>query len=222
MVTPEAWLQRWRLALRVNATALSNPYFALMPMVARRVERAQRLFLEQHGQLLAARARAGRIVEGHGDLRPEHIWLGDGIRVIDCLEFNADLRRVDPLQELAYLDLECSRLGRSTVEQLRAAVCRRLGDGAPDALFLFYRCYAATLRARLAAAHTLDPSIRLPEKWLPLAKSYLGFGYADAVRLERLITAPEDRRSLRRGGAAVLRPRAAARRTKSQAGRPRL
>jgi aminoglycoside phosphotransferase family enzyme len=32
-----------------------------------------------------------RIVDGHGDLRPEHIWLDRQVRIIDCLEFNPRL-----------------------------------------------------------------------------------------------------------------------------------
>ena len=55
--------------------------------------------------------RDRRIVDGHGDLRPEHIWLDDPIEIIDCLEFNARLRAVDPFDEIAFLSLKCERLG---------------------------------------------------------------------------------------------------------------
>lgn len=218
LVAPSDWLRRWRRNVRLNDRALSDPRFGLAAPAVRRVDRALRLFMCRYAPLITRRASEGRVVEGHGDLRPEHIWLGDGIKVIDCLEFNADLRRVDPLQELAYLDLECRRLGAlSGTGHLTVSVCRRLKDDAPEGLFVFYRCYVAALRARLSAAHVREASPRTPEKWLPLAKSYLAFAVADAVRLEKLVTAPASQQSRRLGGAAVSRRRAEAPRLRLQA-----
>jgi uncharacterized protein len=219
---PARWLARWRRSIRLNNEILSRRQFELPMQAVARVDRAQRLFVERFGRLLTERARAGRIVDGHGDLRPEHIWMGDGIKVIDCLEFNAGLRCVDPLQELAFLDLECRRLGAASgAGHLPATVCRRLKDDAPKSLFVFYRCYAATLRARLAMAHTLEPETRLPEKWRPLAKSYLTLASDDAKYLERLIRAPKGPQCRALGGAALSRRRAAARRSVLQAARAR-
>src|SRR5512144_295003 len=60
---------------------------------------------------LDARVRAGRIVEGHGDLRPEHVCLEPEPQIIDCLEFSRTLRTLDVVDELGYLALECERLG---------------------------------------------------------------------------------------------------------------
>ena len=37
--------------------------------------------------------------------------MGDPVRIIDCLEFNPKLRAVDPLDEVAFLCVECDRLG---------------------------------------------------------------------------------------------------------------
>ena len=62
---------------------------------------------------------------------------------------------------------------------------RGLRDGASEPLFLFYRCHRATLRARLAIAHLLEPNPRTPEKWPRLARAYLAIAAADAVRLAR-------------------------------------
>jgi len=58
-----------------------------------------------------------------------------------------------------------------------------------DELFTFYRCYRATLRARLAIAHLLEPDPRTPDKWPALAKTYLQLAFADALRLERSLLA---------------------------------
>ncbi len=223
LVSCDEYLARWRRSIALNRNFLLIGKFKLPFQAILRADRALRFFLARRADLLAARVRAGRIIEGHGDLRPEHIWLGNGIRIIDCLEFNPDLRRLDPLEELAYLDLECRRLGAARGgERIRRTVCRVLRETPSEELFLFYRCYSATLRARLAIAHTLEPDTRLPEKWPRLAKLYLGFAYADALLLERMARAPASRPGCALHGSGGSRRRAKARRAGfgSSRGRP--
>ncbi len=177
--------QLWK-SLAYNRRILLDPRFDLPAGTVRTIDSLQRRFLAERGALITARVRTRCIVDGHGDLRPEHIWLGDPVCIIDCLEFNASLRMVDPLDELAFLCVECERLGAGWVgEYLRRRVARALHDGHADELFLFYRCHRATLRARLAMAHLLEPEMRTPEKWPALARAYLRLAHADAVRLER-------------------------------------
>lgn len=124
--------------------------------------------------LLAARIAAGRVVEGHGDLRPEHVFLLDAPVVIDCLEFNRALRLVDWADEVALLDVECARLGAAWVgPALRATVGAALDDAVDDRLFAFYAVLRACLRARLALAHLDEPQPRTPQRWPQLAAAYL-------------------------------------------------
>ncbi len=154
----------------------------------RRIDAAQRGFLKARGGLIADRVRGRQIVDGHGDLRPEHIWLGDPVTIIDCLEFNAGLRAVDPFDEIAYLCIECDRLGAHWASRyIRRRAIHALRDHLSDELFTFYRCHRATLRARLSIAHLLEAEPRTPEKWPRLARSYLRIAAADAVRLERML-----------------------------------
>jgi aminoglycoside phosphotransferase family enzyme len=192
--TPAAHLAEWRERLACNRCLLLHPRLGLPAGLVRRIDRTQRRFLAVRGDALRTRVRGHRIVDGHGDLRPEHIWLGDPVRIIDCLEFNPRLRSVDPLDETAFLCLECQRLGAPWAgEYLRRRLEHALRDGVSRALFTFYRCYRATLRARLAIAHLLEPEPRTPEKWPPLARSYLRLAAADAVELDRLLRRPGDR-----------------------------
>jgi aminoglycoside phosphotransferase family enzyme len=135
--------------------------------------------------LLRQRAEAGRIVDGHGDLRPEHVYLpprdGSGhpdadanVQVIDALEFNPRLRAVDPLDELAYFALECRRLGAPRFGLRVAVRCMQaLGDRKAGAVLRLYTAQRALLRARLAVAHLLDTPVRDPERWRPMAVWYL-------------------------------------------------
>ena len=134
-------------------------------------------FLDEDAALLRERVTAGRIVDGHGDLRPEHVWLETPPLVIDCLEFNERLRQVDPFDEIAYLGLECARLGAGWIgPRLLRALSAALGDAVDPRLLRFYARYRACIRARLALAHLAEPAPREPERWQPLARAYLRLG----------------------------------------------
>jgi aminoglycoside phosphotransferase family enzyme len=60
-----------------------------------RTERFAAAFLTRVWDELDARAAAGLVRDGHGDLRLEHVLLERDIEVIDCVEFNERLRRID-------------------------------------------------------------------------------------------------------------------------------
>jgi len=190
-LAPAIHLADWKRSLAYNRRILFDPRFDLPAGLVRRIDWAQQRFLQQRGHLIAARLRHRRIVDGHGDLRPEHIWLGDTVRIIDCLEFNPRLRVVDPFDEVAYLSLECERLGAAWLGAfIERRMKRLLRDGPVEELFTFYRCHRATLRARLAIAHLLEEHPRTPEKWPRLARSYLALADASARKLNALLRTP--------------------------------
>jgi aminoglycoside phosphotransferase family enzyme len=193
-LSPALHLRQWHRNVALNHSQLLNPQFGLPSGLIWRIDRAQRRFLARQGELLKARVRAGRIVNGHGDLRPEHVWIGEPPQIIDCLEFSARLRAVDPFEEAAYLGLECERLGAAWIgERITRQLALGLHDRLPDSVFRFYRCYRATLRARLAIAHLLEPQVRTPEKWPALARTYLRIAEAEAAMLERALRKRADR-----------------------------
>ncbi len=193
-VSPAAQKWEWSRNIASDCRVLLDRRFDLPAGLIRTIERAQRSFLDRRGGTLLRRVRDRRLVDGHGDLRPEHIWLCDGIKIIDCLEFNPRLRMVDPFDEVAYLSLECERLGAAWIgDYVRRGVSRALHDDPGPALFLFYRCHRAMLRARLAIAHLLEPNPRTPEKWPQRARAYLSIAARDAARLDRLLRTPGDR-----------------------------
>lgn len=123
---------------------------------------------------IKARIKAARIVEGHGDLRPEHVHIGTPMQVIDCLEFDRSLRIIDPYDEINYLGLECAMLGARWVRPvLLDSLVARLGGRPDDEVLAFYGAFRMLLRARLCLAHLLDPVVRESERWPRLARSYI-------------------------------------------------
>jgi aminoglycoside phosphotransferase family enzyme len=170
-----------RTALAAGAAddrrALTSPEAGLDRALVERVTGAVARTLEARGDLLDPR----RIVEGHGDLRPEHVSLGPPPAAIDCLEFDRDLRLVDPVDELAFLALECRRLGAPAVgEWILDEYTRFSGDAPAPALVAFYKAYRACRRAKLAVWHLRDHG-RPPhdaDRWRGRAARYLELGAA--------------------------------------------
>ena len=115
-----------------------------------------------------------RIIEAHGDLRPEHIFLLPEPVIIDCLEFNRGFRLLDPVEELSFLAMECDLIGALDVGVAAFDVYAEItGDHPPPQLISFYKTFRAFLRAKIAICHLKDEHVRLPEKWPRQAKSYL-------------------------------------------------
>lgn len=178
----KAYLSRLRRQIRSNARELAARDLRLSRPRVREVESMQLDFLARNRRLLAD--RGSRLVDGHGDLRPEHVFLGaPAVRdpvirracVIDCLEFDADLRRLDPAEEIAFLALECTRLGaRSLARGLIARFRIATADAAPAPLLHFYMSRRAAVRAQIAAWHLRDEAFAgEARKWRAHAHDYL-------------------------------------------------
>jgi aminoglycoside phosphotransferase family enzyme len=188
LLAPETYLASLYGAAVLDWQVLQNRRFGLPRGTILRIAAVQRRFLKDNAPILIERVSRRLIVDGHGDLRPEHIWLTPPHPIIDCLEFNSRLRASDALDEIAFLHLECERLGgRWFGDAIRRRLARTLHDAPASGVFLFYRLGRAMLRARLSIAHLLDAHPRTPEKWSRLAHAYLALAEADARRLERLL-----------------------------------
>jgi aminoglycoside phosphotransferase family enzyme len=180
-LSPRSHRREWQLRLVENRQVLRRRSLQLDAAQVALIDRAQERFLVEGSDLLAQRVIGERIVDGHGDLRAEHVWLGEPVAVIDRLEFSRRLRLVDPFDELAGLAVECAVLGGAWVgDYVMDRVARRLRDKVSPPLLAFYRSYRAALRARLALAHLLNPDGRPLDRWRALAGRYLVSAAADA------------------------------------------
>jgi aminoglycoside phosphotransferase family enzyme len=132
-------------------------------------------FVEHGADLLEARALEGKVVEAHGDLRPEHVCLLPQPVIIDCLEFESDLRVLDPADELSFLSLECELAGGPAfIEELLFEIYSdRTGDRLPRRLIPFYKAFRAFLRAKIAIWHLRDRDVKNSEKWISKTDRYL-------------------------------------------------
>jgi len=109
--------------------------------------------MQRHAARFAARVRAGRIVDGHGDLHLRNMCLADGrVVIFDCIEFNPALRAGDALSDIAFLvmDLRHRQLPRLATRFLNEYL-EASGDYAGMPLLDFYVAYRACVRAKVLA-----------------------------------------------------------------------
>lgn len=127
----------------------------------------------------------GRVVDGHGDLRPEHVYFQRGQpAIIDCIEFNPEYRTNDVVDELSFLAMECERLGNYEVgEAIIANYLAASVDDPKSFLVLFYKCYRACVRAKVAAlrATQANGSSQVGER--QLATAYLELAKTCAMQI---------------------------------------
>ncbi len=173
-VTIEHYRARFTRLVAAVAEQLLDDEFELPGALVEAVARAQHAVLRRIGALLDQRVHAGKIIEGHGDLRPEHVYLGVPLAVIDCLEFSRKLRIADVADELGFLALECERLGAgATGVALLHSYSLLSGDNPPAVLIHFYQSCRASMRSLIAARHLLDEKFRHSPHWLRRARLYL-------------------------------------------------
>lgn len=148
------------------------------------LERFVQRFGELRWGLLNRRAAEGRVREGHGDLRCEHVSLADNaIRIIDCVEFSEGLRYVDGASDVAFLAMDLDRLGAGELaDEFVAAYREGSGDDELALMLPFYRLHRALVRAKVESLTGRDARIS-PERRsaaVSAARNYLALarGYA--------------------------------------------
>jgi hypothetical protein len=125
------------------------------PVPVDEVERLARRFVSGRAALFEERIRGCYIVDGHGDLLADDIFCtGDGVRILDCLEFDDRLRWVDGLDDAAFLAMDLERLGAAGLaEKFTGWYAGYSADPAPAALRHHYLAYRAFVRAKIAFLH---------------------------------------------------------------------
>jgi aminoglycoside phosphotransferase family enzyme/predicted kinase len=110
-----------------------------------------RAFHGDHHELFRHRVRSGRVGDGHGDLRADHVYHDRGIQIIDCIEFNDRFRYGDAALDLAFLKMDLDRLGfAGAARALVSAYARAAADPGLYALLDFYAAYRALVRLKVA------------------------------------------------------------------------
>lgn len=161
--------------IELNSAALLNPDLKLsIPLVVSATTDLL-LFIIKHADLFERRVKNERIIDGHGDLRPEHICLGPDPLIIDRIEFNDNFRIMDVAEEISFFAMECEMLHAAEIGQMLIQRYRQEShDEIPDILIRFYKAKRAFLRAKLSIQHLLEPKyIDSAKTWRTRCNTYL-------------------------------------------------
>jgi aminoglycoside phosphotransferase family enzyme len=144
--TPDAVAARWQENL--------NELHRHAVLSRASVDKAQRLarqFISGRSALFTQRITGRRIVDGHADLLADDVFcMPEGPVLLDCLEFDDQLRYVDGIDDAAFLAMDLEFLGRKDLGDFFLEQYRRFaGDTAPPALKDFYIAYRAVVRAKV-------------------------------------------------------------------------
>jgi aminoglycoside phosphotransferase family enzyme len=139
-----------------NAKVLVQRLPAKFANAVRRLREIQRDFLNRSRMVLNLRVCDGRIVDGHGELLPEHVFLERQPVVIGCVAYSPRQRAVDALDDLALLAVDCEHYGRDDIADEIMTVYRQTADddGFPH-LEAFYKSLHACQQS-LRACTSLD------------------------------------------------------------------
>ncbi|KAA5543130.1 hypothetical protein FYK55_12665 [Roseiconus nitratireducens] len=159
--------------LTTRRRLLARPFGLSRRQVAQAAKRIAASIDRNHCEL-AGRVCGGHVIDAHGDLRPEHLCLTDPPVIIDCLEFSRRLRQQDTASEIAFLVMECEKLGDRTVGSwVRHAYFEFTGDDVSPELRRLYEWLHAFSRTYLAISHLEDADVENPTKWIHAAQWYL-------------------------------------------------
>lgn len=160
----------------------------LRPDEADEIMRWQRAFVRGHRALFEKRAATGRVRDGHGDLRLEHVYIERGeVTILDCIEFNDRFRFGDVCADVAFLSMDLARQGRvDLAERFLSSYARETSDFDLYGLVDFYESYRAYVRGKIAAMIADDASVDRTTR----------NAAADDARRYFLLALSADRRSL--------------------------
>jgi uncharacterized protein len=117
-------------------------------------------FWSDHYARYCERVARGYRRDCHGDLHAANIFLTDPPVVFDCIEFSADFRQIDILNELAFLVMDLERygedeLGKAFLRAYHAAF--PAWDGPADAALLrYYKIYRCNVKVKVQTLKALQ------------------------------------------------------------------
>ncbi|MEA3361275.1 MAG: gluconokinase [Thermodesulfobacteriota bacterium] len=140
-------------------------------------------FYKSNGDLFLNRIKQKKIRDCHGDLHMEHIYLAEGIPIIDCIEFNDRFRYTDIVSDIAFLLMDLEYHGGYEFSKKLWRFYNESGlESGVDSLITFYKVYRAYVRGKVNSFQLDDDNIneekkedaiQTSQKYFKLARSYI-------------------------------------------------
>lgn len=161
--TPEAWRDQLARPMAANLESLKASLRGDARDALARVAQRFSDRLASCADALEERRRAGRAVDGHGDVHLQHVWFEAGPEaplLIDCIEFSDSLRHIDSAAEVAFLAMDLHYRGRRDLgERFLRRYAERSDDFGLYAVVDLYASYRAAVRAKVAGLASRDAEI---------------------------------------------------------------
>ena len=173
---------------------LEETFREIEPFVDGRIDREKwdfikpvcRSFLKNRDDLFGRRIKTGRIRDGHGDLKPDHIYFYEGIQIIDCIEFNDRFRYGDTVLDLAFLHMELDHLGHPELgRELLRTYAESSDDPACYDLLDFYCAYRALVRVKICCLSLAGAEENRKAELRNQARQYFQQAYRFAILFGR-------------------------------------
>jgi hypothetical protein len=143
-------------------------------------------FLERRRELFRKRVREGKVCDGHGDLRSEHVYFTGGIQIIDCIEFNRRFRYLDPASDLGFLHSDLLKTGSVEVSaEIIESYVAETDDLELYRLLDFYACYRAMVQTKVRCLRFEQLSDRGNEELRREIQSHLRLAFDCALAFSR-------------------------------------
>lgn len=122
--------------------------------------------LEREWALFDARLAEGRVIEGHGDLRADHVYVldatGEDLAIVDCIEFSEwyHFRYLDAGYDVAFLAMDLEALGYPDLgDEIAGRYIAASGDETMGVLQPLHRTFRAFVRGKVESIGAHAPEV---------------------------------------------------------------
>jgi len=178
-----AWFERVEKPITDTLEIARNSRIPELPEAELSLLEKELRDLRERGQShFEQRRTKGRVVDGHGDLQLSHVWFEKGsLRplIIDCTEFDEELRRLDTAAELAFFAMDLGYRGQSELsERFLRKYAEETDDFALYGVIDYYIVHRALVRASVAGIAAGEREIDSEQRRAAAQSAAAHLGYA--------------------------------------------
>ncbi|HEK25532.1 MAG TPA: gluconokinase [Hydrogenobaculum sp.] len=130
-------------------------------------------FYQKHKDLFYKRQKEGYVVDGHGDIRLEHVVMVKDICIMDAIEFNDRFRIQDQINDMCFLSMELELKGYKDFAKIYEDAYKNATKDKDFEIFLdFYKCYRAYVRGKVTSFLLNDPHVENKDSVVESAKRF--------------------------------------------------
>jgi hypothetical protein len=166
-IAEQGWVDHLRVNTNENFEQTEDHVGELIPRASYAVlQDYTDRFYDAHAALLNRRRTGGHFVDGHGDLRLEHIHRSErGVCIYDCIEFNDRFRHLDVASDVAFLAMDLDGHGeRALSRYFVQKMAEQLNDPELRDMVPFYKTYRAYVRGKVEGMRAQEDEVPPEER----------------------------------------------------------